>query len=290
MASHGQHGAVFGHNAGMIIPSPAGLAAASPVARPLPARAVVDGQPISVATPVEALAAVERALAAGQAFTLFTLNLDHLVRLREDAAFRAAYRRATIVTADGAPVARLARRQDPAIVRTTGADLLLPILAVAARRQVSVFLFGGRDETLGAAAERLGRLVPGLAVAGTFAPPMNVDPTGPEADVAIRRIADSGAGLVVIALSAPRQELFADRLMHAGLPVGVLGFGASLDFVAGAQVRAPALMQRLGIEWVWRLAGNPLRLGRRYWRCALLMADLTLLAPFRRGRSEVASP
>jgi UDP-N-acetyl-D-mannosaminuronic acid transferase (WecB/TagA/CpsF family) len=75
--------------------------------RPAPATlAHIDGQPVNLATQADTLAAMAAAAQAGRGFTLFTLNLDHLVKRRADPTFRAAYSRATFITADGAPVAQ----------------------------------------------------------------------------------------------------------------------------------------------------------------------------------------
>ncbi|MBV9637843.1 MAG: hypothetical protein JOZ40_24710, partial [Methylobacteriaceae bacterium] len=87
-----------------------------PAATPI---ATVDGQPINLATVDDAVARVVAAAKQAQDFTLFTFNLDHVVKRRRDEDFRSAYRRATFVTADGAPIVRLARRQGARLDRTT---------------------------------------------------------------------------------------------------------------------------------------------------------------------------
>ena len=245
--------------------------------RPPPRRpelARVDGQPINVRSLADAVRLCVDRLRAGDGFTLFTLNLDHLVRLRVDPVFRAAYGRASFVTADGAPVVRLARRHDAAIERCTGADLVDPLCAAAARERMPVYLFGATEETLAKAALALTRRHPGLIVAGSEAPAFGFDPSGKDADEAGRRIARSGAKFCFVALGAPKQELFADRMMARHDGVGWLGIGAALDFLAADKKRAPGLVQRLGLEWAWRLAQEPRRLGLRYARCAALLARL----------------
>lgn len=242
----------------------------------IPALARVDGQAINVATQSDAIRYCMRSLLTGRGFTLFTLNLDHLVQLRESAAFRDAYSHATFVTADGAPVVRLARRFYADIERTTGADLVEPLCAAAALRQTPVFLFGADKKTLDRAAAALKKKNPGLIIAGMEAPPRGFDPVGRDADAAAERVARSGARLCFIALGAPKQELFADRMLQRHPHIGWLGVGAALEFIAGGRLRAPALLRRLGLEWTWRLALEPRRLGARYARCVALLARLSL--------------
>jgi exopolysaccharide biosynthesis WecB/TagA/CpsF family protein len=101
---------------------------------------------------------------AGRGFTLFTLNLDHLVKRRSDARFRDAYARADIVTADGQPVVQLARRGGAELERTTGADLVLPLCAAAAAEGAPIYLFGATEASLTTACARLKTLFPNLDV------------------------------------------------------------------------------------------------------------------------------
>lgn len=248
----------------------------------IPFLANIDGRGINCPNPAQAIAETVWRAKQGEAFTLFTLNLDHLVKLRRNAAFRAAYASADIVTADGAPVAWLARMQAPSVERTTGADLLVPLVEAAAREHLPVFMFGTSPDVMARAGRDLASRNDGqLDIAGTLAPSANFDPEGPEADAAIAQIRKSGARIALIALGAPKQEIFAERARKAGVGCGFVCVGAALDFIAGTQVRAPQLMRDNGLEWVWRLATNPRRLARRYAECAGLFLHLILVAPFR---------
>lgn len=246
------------------------------------ALARVDGFGITTPDLESAIHEIITAARAARPFSVFTLNLDHLVKLRRNFAFRAAYDHADIVTADGAPVAWLARFQDKSIVRTAGADMMAPLADAAADAHLPVYLFGTSPGVIAKAARELGNRNDGrLDIAGSYAPPQGFDPEGPEADLAIERIRQSGARLCLVALGAPKQEIFAERARRQGLACGMVCIGASLDFIAGSQTRAPKFMRDHGLEWVWRLATNPRRLAKRYADCALVFADLILLAPLR---------
>lgn len=247
--------------------------------------AVVDGQKINIPTLESGVSHAMERLKSGRGFSFFTLNLDHLVKLREGGAFRRAYAQATFVSADGAPVVRLARRQGAELVRTTGADLVLPLCAAAQEDGVSIHLFGSSPDSLEAACLELKRRFPRLHIAACESPPMGFDPTSADAEAAARRIALSGAGLCFVALGAPKQEIFAVHAAQKHPGVGFVCIGAALDFISGRQVRAPGFMQKTGLEWFWRLANHPRRLGLRYARCALVYADLAVLAPARRKLS-----
>lgn len=244
--------------------------------------AAIDGWGITVPTLNAAVTAIADRAERADSFDVFTLNLDHVVKLRRDAVFRDAYSRASMITADGAPIVWLSRRQGAQVSRTAGADLVVPLIDEAARRQIPVYLFGSTGGTLAKAARAFSDRTNGLIdIAGTDAPSSPFDPNGREADAAIARIAASGARIAFIALGAPKQEIFAARAKAQGLRCGLICIGAALDFIVGDQLRAPKFMQQSGTEWLWRLATNPRRLAGRYADCAVLLADLAVVQPLR---------
>ncbi|MET4632598.1 WecB/TagA/CpsF family glycosyltransferase [Kaistia defluvii] len=224
----------------------------------------IDAGRVNVATQAELIARVIADARSGHGGSVFTLNLDHLVKLRDDAAFREAYAAATYVTADGAPVVSIARRQGMAVDRVTGADLVVPLCQAAAESGVSIHLFGTSDTIRDAAAAELRAEIPGLVIAGSESPPRGFDPNGAEARAAADRIAASGAGICFVALGAPKQELFAHAATQRASSVVYICIGAALDFISGHSKRAPVAFQRTGTEWVWRFLQEPRRLGMRY--------------------------
>lgn len=244
--------------------------------------AEVDGWPINIATMRQAIDEIVAAAHRGEGFSVVTMNLDHLVKLRRSGPFRRAYAAARYVTADGAPVAALARLQASEVERTTGADLLVPLAQAAAAARLPVYLFGSTDGVLARAGRDLAQRCDGrLDIVGSASPSVDFDPESAEADAAIARIRDSGARLVLLALGAPKQEIFAARAVAQGVAAGFVSIGSALDFIAGDQIRAPGILQRHGMEWAWRLATNPRRLGARYAQCALLLAEIAVLAPVK---------
>ena len=215
-----------------------------------PALAHVDRWPINTPNLDAALQSAIGAAKAGEPFTVFTMNLDHLVKLRGNEKFRQAYRNADIVTADGAPVAWLARYQNATVDRATGADLLVPLAQAAADAGLPVFLFGSSAEVLTEAVRELGDITDGvLDIVGTQAPSRDFDPEGPEAALVIADIARSGAKLCFVALGAPKQEIFAEHARKSGLTCGMICIGAAIDFLVGTQVARPESnpKQRIGM-------------------------------------------
>lgn len=217
-------------------------------------------------------------------FSVATLNLDHVVKIRDLPAFRAAYARHTHVTADGNPIVWLSRLSGTPVELIPGSELIEPLCDLAARHGVSVALMGSTEASLAAAADALRRRVPDLHIVAQIAPPMGFDPEGETADSCIDRLATSGAGLCFLALGAPKQEIFAaraqDRLPHTGF----LSIGAGLDFISGQQKRAPRLVRGFAGEWLWRLSTNPTRFYRRYAACIGILPRLLVTALRARAR------
>jgi exopolysaccharide biosynthesis WecB/TagA/CpsF family protein len=229
--------------------------------------------PIAVSAPERdgLLADLETHLAAGQGFSLATLNLDHLVKIGRDPAFRSAYAAQTHVTADGNPGVWLCRLAAQEVSLVPGSELVEPVAAMAARLGLPVGMVGSTEASLDGAAAALSEQYPGLDATVRIAPPMGFDPEGPGADAVIEALRMAGVRVCFLALGAPKQEIFAARAQTALPAIGFLSIGAGLDFLSGTQIRAPALARALALEWLWRLAGNPRRFLARYAACFAIL-------------------
>ncbi|GAB1480849.1 WecB/TagA/CpsF family glycosyltransferase [Paracoccaceae bacterium] len=214
---------------------------------------------------------VRARLAAGRGFALATINLDHLVKLGRSAAFRRAYAAQDMVVADGNPIVWLSRLAGKPVDLLPGSDLVLPLVRDCAAAGRGLALVGATEAALAAAGSRLEAEVPGLRVVFRHAPPMGFDPEGAAAAALLAQIAASDAGLCLIALGAPKQEVFAARGRSLAPAVGFASIGAGLDFLAGTQVRAPRWVRRFALEWLWRALSSPRRLIPRYAACAAIL-------------------
>lgn len=233
--------------------------------------AVIDAARVNIGKQADLVHLVTFDALTGRGGTVFTLNLDHLVKMEHDPAFRAAYDQATYVSADGAPVVAMARRQGAQLVRVTGADLVRPLCGAAALARIPVHFFGTTPITLATTETVLRCEFPRLIVAGLESPPFGFSPFGIEARAAAERIASSGARICFVALGAPKQEIFAEFARRWAPGVTFVCIGAALDFIGGSQRRAPEPLQAAGLEWLWRLIHNPRRLARRYVLSAIYL-------------------
>jgi exopolysaccharide biosynthesis WecB/TagA/CpsF family protein len=170
-----------------------------------------------------------------------------------------------LVLLDGVPLVRRAHaltgRRWPQLA---GSDLLPDLLALADEHGARVGFLGGTPAGHTALRQALAQRMPGLKVAGAWAPTRAelADPSG-AAGVA-DAIAIAGVDLLVVGLGKPRQELWIQRHAVATGARVLLAFGAAADFLAGTATRAPEWIRRAGGEWAYRLAREPRRLGRRY--------------------------
>ncbi|HRJ69986.1 MAG TPA: WecB/TagA/CpsF family glycosyltransferase [Beijerinckiaceae bacterium] len=237
------------------------------------------------------LEAIGERARSGEGFTLFTINLDHVVKLNENDAFREAYGRANFVTADGWPVVWLIDQEGSGLERTTGADLLEPMCRQASEMGYSVYFVGPGPESQRKGLGILTTRYPGLKVAGAEAPQLPSTLDDALVDAMAGRITASGARICVLSLGAPKQELLADALHQRCPNVGFLCIGAALDFISGHASRAPDWVKRAKLEWCWRLVHDPMRLTLRYANCAFALVKLALPGIFRRGpRLKLADP
>jgi exopolysaccharide biosynthesis WecB/TagA/CpsF family protein len=256
----------------------------------------IEGVRINLPSLNAAAAEAIRRAESGEGFTLFTVNLDHLVKLTTNEAFRGVYRRATYVTADGWPVVWLAGRKHARLERATGADLVEPLCQAAAERDLGVYFIGPGPKAQVGALDKLTRRYKTLRVSGFEAPQL---PSGDaeamldamDLDAMAERINASDTRICFVSLGAPKQEILADALAARCPGVGFICVGAALDFISGVARRAPMWMQQGKLEWFWRLANDPRRLGGRYAECAVLFAALALgLAPMLNRPSTVSEP
>lgn len=236
----------------------------------------IRGRSLRVNTPdrERLMAELRSRLTQGQGFALATLNLDHLVKLRQDEAFLAAYLEQDLVVADGNPVVWLSRIARRPVRLVPGSELVVPMAELARDCGRSVALFGSSPAALADAAQSLTQRLPGLQISATISPPMGFDPQSPEADALLAQVRDSGVGLCFLALGAPRQEILAARARKIAPQTGFASVGAGLDFLGGHQKRAPVWVQKFAMEWLWRMLSSPRRLAGRYLRCALLLPGL----------------
>ena len=199
----------------------------------------------------------------GAGGAVYAANVHMLVEAYHDTRFLEAVKRAWMVTADGQPLTWALRilhgiRQE----RVSGMDMLPTLLAKSELKGIPVFLYGGTESLLSKAVSVIKDQFPHLTISGVLSPPFR-KLTDQEEVETVKKIRDSGARLILVILGCPKQEWWMSS-MAGKLKAVMIGIGGALPVFCGLQKRAPRWMQRLGMEWLYRLSQEPRRLFHRY--------------------------
>lgn len=215
--------------------------------------------PIARVTPEQALTELERLHERDEPAFVAHTNAHTVNLASDDPEFLGVLRRADLVLNDGKGVMVAARILGKRFPKDMNGNFFTPLfLERCAKRGWPVFFLGAGPGVADRAARMLEARFPGLKIAGTQDGYFETD------EDAIAAIRDSGAEVVLVGMGNPLQERWIDRCLdRTGARIGV-GVGAFFDFITGEVPRAPAWMNRFGLEWVHRLAKEPKRMWRRY--------------------------
>ena len=227
------------------------------------------GAPIHDVTMAETLALIAQWIDTGGVHQIATVNPEFLMKARHDPEFRATLQRAALCIPDGIGVLWATRLRGKKLrERVAGSDLVPLLSAEAAPHGWRIFYLGAAPGVAEKAAGILAARYPGLNVAGCYAG----SPAPEEDDDIVARVCAAQTDILLVAYGAPKQDLWLDRnLARTGAAVGI-GVGGSFDFIAGVSQRAPRWIQRLGLEWLYRLAREPWR-----WRRQLALPHFAWL-------------
>lgn len=209
---------------------------------------------------------------------IVTPNVNCVVQLSKNQAYRDAFESAAMVVVDGKPVVWTARLMGEEIPGTvTGSDLVPAIFQYfhdSADDELKVFLLGAMPGVAEIAAKNIERTYQYVKVVGLYSPPFGFEKDAVECERICQLISESGADFLLIGLGAPKQATWVNQY-SSQLPVKVaICAGATIDFLAGNKPRAPKWMTNIGIEWLFRMVTEPRRLAKRYAGDALVFPGL----------------
>jgi N-acetylglucosaminyldiphosphoundecaprenol N-acetyl-beta-D-mannosaminyltransferase len=249
-------------------------------------RSWVWGLPLVPWTRAQAADAAMALVEAGGPSYFITANAHYAMLTERDAALRAINDQAAFILADGAPLVWASRYgAAPLPERVAGSDLIYDLCRRAAERGFGVFLMGGAPGVAEQAGRRLEDLHPGLRIVGVECPPFG-EPSAEEILATEAKISSARPDILILASTMPKGELWISaQAARLGIPLCV-NLGAAMDFVAGRVPRAPRLVQRIGMEWAYRMWREPSRLAPRYARnAAFILKMLTRDARHALARS-----
>lgn len=225
----------------------------------------IIGTEVSITDYDEVIEAMFAAIGANERIFVCCTPASSLVYARDDAALQAALAEAAIVTPDGMGVVHAARLLGEKIAdRVYGPDLMALACDRAAASDVKIWLYGGTNEAALAQLETaLEARHKGLKIVGSHSPPHR-ELNDAELDEIAASINADNPSIVWVGLGSPKQEIWMHKMRpRLNAPV-LVGVGAAFDFHAGRVAQAPSWMQKLSLEWLFRVLQEPRRLGARY--------------------------
>ena len=189
-------------------------------------------------------------------------NVHTTVMAHDNPAYRNVQNSAAIALPDGKPLSVVSRKRGyTEAERVTGPDLMGELFA--RENGLKHFFYGDKEETLQILQQKLKEKYPDIQIVGMVSPPFR-SLSQEEEKAYIQQINDSGADIIWIGLGAPKQENW--MYEHQGMFQGVMiGVGAGFSYHAGLIKRAPEWMQKMSLEWLYRLMQDPVRLFKRYF-------------------------
>lgn len=250
---------------------------------PHPNRVNLIGIPIDAVERPEAASMIMSAARDGGSFAATALAVHGVLEATRDEGLRKALWNLDLVLPDGQPVRWAVNGIAASGLRdrVAGPELMLTVLEMASTQRLPVALYGSTQRTLRLLCANLARQLPSLDITAAVPSRFRHYISDAEIESDIELLVNSGARIVFVGLGCPRQELWAYEIARRS-PLVAVAVGAAFDFHAGLLERPPNWIQRLGLEWMYRLMQEPGRLWRRYlstnprfiWRTALQRAGV----------------
>lgn len=206
-------------------------------------------------------------------YSVVTVNPELVMVAQSNSKFKEFIKDADRVTPDGVGLRIVGRLTGRSLKeRVTGVDLCDRLAKEASKKGWSIYLLGAKPGVAAQAAENLQQKYQGLKIANTN----SADPEDIYADEIISDIRSCKPDILLAAYGSPTQELWIDKYRKQFDPLVTIGVGGSFDFIAGNAKRAPKFVQKVGLEWLWRLATQPSR-----WRRMLVLPKFAILSLFK---------
>lgn len=234
-------------------------------------------------TKEEAISHIEDCIRTRKIGQVITPNVDQIVRIEWDPYFKEICDKAELLLVDGTPIMWISRWYGrPIKEKICGSDLMPELCGIAAEKGYSVFLLGAAEGVAAKAAANLRKRYSGLKVAGTYSPPIGFEKDKTEIEHINKILFDSKADMLFVGMGVPKQSVFIYENMHKYQIPMSFSVGATIDFEAGVQSRAPKWVNKIGMEWLYRLISNPKRMFKRY-----IVDDLQIFKLAWKYRKEV---
>ena len=229
-----------------------------------PPRVDILGVGVSAVDPESAVAELARWIKEDERHYVCVTGVHGIMESQDDPALVDIHNRSGLTVPDGMPTVWAGHYAGfKSMQRVYGPDFMPSFIAAGVAPGYQHFLYGGAEGVADLLTDKLREKFPGVDIVGTYCPPFRPLTDQEEAEVA-DLINSSGAQVVWVGLSTPKQERWMDRMTDRLDVNVVLGVGAAFDINAELASRAPRWMQKIGMEWLYRLFKEPRRLAKRY--------------------------
>lgn len=214
----------------------------------------------------ETVEAIESMIVNGGKHYIVAINVDVVMKIEEDKYLKEITDKADMVLVDGKPLVWIANyHKHPIKAKISGSDLVPLLCKVAAEKNYSVFIIGGKDGIAEQAKKKLEEKHPGIDIVGTYAPPFGFEKDGVELQKINEMVSSVHPDLLIACFGCPKQEKWIyENYQKYDAKVSICA-GATVDFLAGNVNRAPKWMSEVGLEWFYRFLQEPKRMFKRYF-------------------------
>ena len=238
--------------------------------------------PMDIATMQETVSFIESRIEKKQFLQHVVVNVAKIVNMQKDPVLAESVKACEVINIDGMGVvfgARFLGHDVPE--RVAGVDLFHELLTMSAKRDFPVFLLGATEEVVSKTAEVVKTQNPNLNIAGYHDGYFFGNKEGDDEEAVVTKIRESGAKLLFVAITSPKKENFINKWQDKLGVDFVMGVGGTFDVVAGKVKRAPEWMQKVGLEWLYRVIQEPGRMWKRYLITNSKFAYLLIKSKFK---------
>jgi N-acetylglucosaminyldiphosphoundecaprenol N-acetyl-beta-D-mannosaminyltransferase len=226
-----------------------------------------------------ALQTIEKWIDQGDSNYITVTSVHGVMESQRDEEILQIHNQAGMVTPDGMPLVWLGKLNgNKKISQVCGTELMLAVCKQSTIKGYRHFLYGGNEGVPEILESKLKEKFPGLNIVGSYSPPFRPLSDEEDKDI-IKSINSANADIVWVGLSTPKQERWMARHIHQLSATVLIGVGAAFDFNSGLKKRAPIWMQKLCLEWFYRLLSEP----RRLWRRSLNNIPMFILLIFQQA-------
>lgn len=225
-------------------------------------RIVILDTNIDVLTVDETISLVDQYIKNKEPLHLMGVNADKINMLSENSRLKSIVNNCGIINADGASVVMASRfLGKPLPERVAGIDLMQDLVALSADKGYTVYFLGAKQEVVEKTARTLQKKYPSLKIVGIH----NGYFTEKEWPEIVEKLKKCNPNLVFVGITSPLKEYLVDYLQKQGIDSVFMGVGGSFDVISGIIPRAPLWMQKMNLEWLFRVIQEPKRLFKRYF-------------------------